>query len=111
MAITIKYSERDDIAWDGLSFDLIFGHPIGDDVDLQLRDLINSWFLVGLYAGFGGNIHQIEWQDGGMDRKSLAWIVDMGSAHQRAVEVLVDILGRFADLNDLPEGELVVGEE
>ncbi len=97
-------------SWDGLAFTLYLDQPL-KQVELEngLRELIEAWFLVGLYGGFGGYFHHMS--SIGFDENLVEWQVDMGSSSTQALDVLINCLETFERDNDVTMEKLVLGLE
>ncbi len=97
-------------SWDGLAFTLYLDQPLKQvDQETELRTLIEAWFLVGLYGGFGGYFHHMS--SISFDENLVEWQVDMGSSSTQALDVLITCLETFGQDNDVAMKKLVLGFE
>lgn len=66
----------------------------------ELTALVEAWYSVGLYGGFGGHLHNL----GSVARKdadALTFAVDFGSA-EAAMQFLILVLEDYARTHDVP---------
>jgi hypothetical protein len=69
---------------------IVCGQVLTADQGERLDKLIDAWYWIGSYGGFGGfmhfadeSLHQVE--DG---RTTVEWLMDLGSAGDNVLEVL-----------------------
>jgi len=115
MALPVRYTEHTD--HETLQLTIVLERPMREEALEQLKGLIDSWFKVGLYGGYGGPresglevIHDIEY-----DEEDL-WVSLTVDAHHLgtiAVDVLARILEGFNNLESADGRgwfkELIVG--
>ena len=65
---------------------------------------------MGLYGAFGGNLHDLDWQDVENPRSEIVFVVDMGGTDSGAFAPLVSALKEFARIHRLPESTMLVGD-
>jgi len=94
MALPVRYT-ADGFA-EGLGFTLALEEPLPEGAFDHLKRLIESWYQVGFYGGFGGTgFHSIMNLDYDEDDLLVSWTMDMGDVGEEAVDALVAILDGF----------------
>jgi len=113
----LAYEYTDTWFWEGLAFTLQFENAVTETQEQDLRRLIESWYEVGVWGGFGpvengkGVLHllgSIEVKDEGDPR--VEWWVDMGSASMSALGALMLCLQTWSREMDVPLRKLVFGD-
>jgi hypothetical protein len=62
-------------------FTLYVGGPLTSWRWQRLQDIVNSWYTLGTFRGFGqGGFHSLDWlkRDEGQDGPIIRWKVDVG---------------------------------
>jgi len=94
MAVPVRYTG--DGFPEGLGFTVVLEEPLPDSEFENLKRLIESWYQVGFYGGFGGTgFHSIRNLDYDEDDLLVSWTMDMGDVSEEAAEVLATILDGF----------------
>ena len=81
---------------EGLGFTIALEEPLPEGEFDNLKRLIESWYQVGFYGGFGGTgFHDMMNLDYDEDDLLVSWTMDMGDVGEEAVEALATILDGF----------------
>lgn len=93
----MKIERTGPLDWEGLQFAAFVEGQLNNEAMKQFEELIKAWYLVGWYGGVGGKLHHrsdIEW---GEEKGQLLieWRVDMGSATEQTLDVLIRCLEQF----------------
>ena len=107
----------DEWSWEGLGFTLYFEDAVTERQEEDLRRLIEGWYEVGVWGGFGpvqegkGVLHLL----GSIEVKNeegprVEWWVDMGSASMQALGVLMLCLQTWSRETDVRLRKLVFGD-
>ena len=96
MALPVRYT--DDLMIEGLGFTVALDGALSEDSFKYLNELINAWYMVGFYGGFGGTgFHHLAEPEYDEEDLLVSWTVDMGDVMpEQAVEVLATILDGFS---------------
>ena len=114
MSVLIKWAEsqRRSPDWENMAFTLHFEQPLPKTIQERLRSLVEGWFWVGYYQGFGGFI--ISLSEIGFDENVVEWQVDLSHIvpnPKAALSVLVRCLETFSEVEDNKIEKLVLGCE
>jgi hypothetical protein len=94
MVLPVRYTG--DGCVEGLGFTVVLEEPLPEGAFDDLKHLIESWYQVGFYGGFGGTgFHSMMNLDYDEDDLLVSWTMDMGDVGEEAVEALATILDRF----------------
>jgi hypothetical protein len=94
MALPVRYTG--DGCVEGLGFTVVLKEPLPEGEFDNLKRLIESWYQVGFYGGFGGaGFHSMMNFDYDEDDLLVSWTMDMGDVAEEAAEVLATILDGF----------------
>jgi len=115
VALPVRYVGADD--HEELDLTIHLSKPISGEAFQRLKHLIDSWFEVGFYGGYGGQpesgfeaIHDIEYDE---QELWISWSVDAHHLPTSAVAVLAEMLDGFNQFGttDQPSclKELLVG--
>ena len=113
MVLPVRYT--DILAQEGLGFTLALEKPLSASDLKELEHVIDCWYTVGFYGGFGGNgFHDISEVEYDEDDLWISWVVDMGDVDTSAAEALARVLDGFNEptiVDNTPTGfkELIVG--
>jgi hypothetical protein len=113
MGLPVRYTG--DGCVEGLGFTIVLEEPLPEGAFDNLRRLLESWYQVGFYGGFGGTgFHDMMSLDYDEDDLMVSWTVDMGDViDTEAVDVLARALEGFSQPTDdgplIKLKELVVG--
>lgn len=94
----IEILKTDNICWEALDFTISL-HSSIDHLIETLHKLVESWYTIGYYGGFGGKLHSISeiWVEEG----EVGFTVDMGSAEPFALEIFIDSVVGFLEENEI----------
>ena len=105
----MKVEYTDELVVEGLGFTVVLKQQLEPVVLEELKKLVENWYGVGFFGGFGGNgfhsISDVEYED---EELWVAWTVDMGDVGQEAMDVLAKILDGFDESYSVIE-KLVIG--
>ena len=113
----LAYEYTNEWFWEGLAFTLYFERAVTETQEQELRRLIEAWYEVGVWGGFGpvvegkGVMHMlgsIEIKNEGEPR--VEWWVDMGSAPAHALGSLMLCLQMWSRETDVELRKLVFGD-
>ena len=113
MSLPVRYT--DSLSCEGLGFTLLLEKPLSEEALKELERIIESWYTVGFYGGYGGTgFHDIFGPEYDEDDLLVSWTVDMGDVGIEAAEVLgkiLDGLNQPTILDNTPQGfkELIIG--
>ncbi|KJS47502.1 hypothetical protein [Desulfosporosinus sp. BICA1-9] len=105
MGIPVEQNEK--VYWEDLNFEIhIVGELDGEILD-AFRELINSWYILGVHSTFGGPIHSKS--DIWYEDSIVGFSIDMGSAEKEAVEILLCAVEGFAEFHNIIIDKVVLG--
>jgi hypothetical protein len=113
MTLPIRYTDA--LTQEGLGFTLVLEKPLAERDLKHLEEVINCWYTVGFYGGFGGTgFHDISEPEYDDDDLWVSWVVDMGDVGDEAIEAIGRVLDglnqpTIADNRPMGLKELVVG--
>jgi hypothetical protein len=94
MALPVRHTGEGSV--EGLGFTIVLEEPLPEGAFGNLNHLIEGWYQVGFYGGFGGTgFHSIMNLDYDEDDLLVSWTMDMGDVGEEAAEVLATILDGF----------------
>lgn len=107
LGIPVVHTDR--FFWEGLAVTIYFGGKPEAELSQKFKNLVNSWYVLGMYGTFEGRLHSISevWNEG----SEAGFNVDMGSASKSALEILLYAIECFAEVNDLVIEKFILGME
>ena len=92
----MKVEYTDELVPEGLGFTVVLRDQLERVVLEELKKLVENWYGVGFFGGFGGNgfhsMTEVEYEE---DDLWVAWTVDMGDVGEEAINVLAKVLDGF----------------
>lgn len=109
MSLKVDYTNDAEDA--DLAFRLIIGRRLTDDEARRLGQLVEAWYNIGLYGGYGGYMHDISELSFQVSQtsNSVEWMVDFGSVEEMAIDILKKVLEEYGKAIDLSLDRLVIG--
>jgi hypothetical protein len=109
--MTIPIDQTDRMYWEGLDFTLSVGSELTDSQRDVLEKIVGAWYVLGGYGAFTGEFHMISaiGFNANAEGVDVEWRVDMGTAPECALDVLIRALEGFAELEGLNVTRLVLG--
>ncbi len=107
--MNIPVIKSQDAFWEELDVTVYLESEMDVEQSNSFQDLIESWYILGLYGGLGGNLRSISkvWAEG----TEVGFTVDMGTAEYSALDSLCRAVEGFALANDVKVSRIVLGME
>lgn len=95
----INVQKAEELYWDGLEVVIHFEDEININVGNELQEIVESWFMIGSYGGYGGYTREISkiW----IEENEASFIIDMGSAEEFALDILVRTIEGFSNIAEI----------
>lgn len=98
---------NDNLYLGDLDITFYIGEILDEEDIKEFKELINSWYVLGKYEAFGGELREISniW----IESKEIGFTVDVGRGEKEALDILFCAIESLAEKREVIIDKIIVG--